>query len=318
MSATAPGTSGPKPKVLKTRPPVPRGTPVGTSTDPLANTGIVGAGQQRARPANPPAYAESDPESVNGNLDIDINGNLQSYVYDINLGLTRFAADGSQNNCWFDAFLFTSSDFYRTQSLSKRQELAKSLREWCKDHSDVIVNNFPQEFRDLPGFDDFNTGAKLRSELQGMKELESLAGFIIAWYFRLNLVLVNAPGPTSTSRGYELNCFTNIQNEDCQCIVMLYTGNHFEPLVFYNDENNDTKGKFKWTNPDLCKIRDLSANCDSNEDFQDVLQDSTIRSWFGHWTRPNCEEVNFGGRRRTRKRRVKRKSKNKQSRRYRR
>jgi hypothetical protein len=179
--------------------------------------------------------------------------------------------------------------------LTERQSLAQQFRIWCANHTDRILAGFPAELKLIPGFDDYDTSEKLKAELSGAKEIDALAGFIIAWFFKFNLVLVNI----NEKNVLELNCFSNYQTPECPVICMMYTGNHFEPLCKFPPGKKVLTTPLTWQDESLCRLKTLSLACDANSIIQNTLVDPTLQKWFGHWTAPTCKEgAGFGGRRR--------------------
>ncbi len=268
-------------------------------------------------------FAKNDYHDI---LTQSIDTNIKDYQIVSSLGLTRLAADAN-GNCFFDSFLTLMSPTYRSLSIQQRRPVMSEFRKWCVDHSSQILRSIPSKIlsEKASGYKDpveADLGKRFKAELERKntvtekrkeknasgknvivseqvtidKEIDFEAGYILGWYFGINLVFLATPGthdmfPGST--GYEPYCNTAYQSSSCRTAFIAFTGNHFEPLVDAKftedgelDETNSTF-LFRWSNPLLCKVKSVANHCATNELYRDTYRP---------WTEPACAAA--GGRRR--------------------
>lgn len=220
------------------------------------------------------------------------------------LGLTRIAANGD-GNCWFDSFLFCMSPSYRMLSARNRISVTREFRSWCADHGTEIFKSLPHKIKDAPEFSDL-TETLLQSDISTPnKELDLLEGLFIAWFFGVNCIYFATPGKYPNkpmSPFYEPICESMIQSPNCKVICMVFSGNHFEPLIHasFSGELLDESSKtfFSWKDPLLCTCIQyvISSDC-SQADFGVMA----VQPW-----KITCTATGGRRRSRTQTRRVKR------------
>ena len=195
-------------------------------------------------------------------------------------GLARVSANGSKNGCWFDAFLTAVSTKYKSLSLKNRSDIETMFRKWCaaEPHVNAIhkaAPNFLKKAGLCPALDAFK--ASLGADKQ---EIDELDGYLIAWYFGVNLVYLKHD---DASKQIKIVCNTSYQSPDCSCIFLYHTGNHFEPCTVVADGQAE-KGLeylFQWDDRILCQLQTLSKQCTND------LFDTS-------WVKPNCTDSNVG------------------------
>jgi len=198
-------------------------------------------------------------------------------------GLARVSANGSRNGCWFDAFLTALSAKYRNLSLKNRIEIETLFRKWCAAEPNVsaihkAAPNFLKKADLCPKLDAFK--ASLGADKQ---EIDELDGYLIAWYFGVNLIYLKRD---EASKQIQIVCNTSYQSPDCSCIFIYHTGNHFEPCTVVADgqTEKDLEYLFQWDDRTLCKLQTLSKQCTND------LFDTS-------WVKPNCTDSNVGKKR---------------------
>lgn len=260
--------------------------------------------------------------------------NQKEYQVIPSLGLTRISADGN-GNCFFDSFLTIMSPTYRTLSIEQRRPVMAAFRKWCETNSQSIIQSIPKKIlsEKFASYSD-TTGDKLKAELNRRvnttinvrqknssgknvivkkpvvidEEIDFEVGYLIAWYFGINLVFLATPEhhdmyPDSTN--YEALCNTAYQSPSCKVGFIAFSGNHFEPLIdakFTEDgklNEKDTAFLFQWQDPRLCLVKTVAERC-----LEGPYSDT-----YKSWTEPGCAAAGGGKRRRHRRaktRRVKR------------
>jgi hypothetical protein len=231
-----------------------------------------------------PTYKEADEEDNPFMLAWNPTKSISDYTYVPSLGLTRIASDADNNNCWFNSFLFCMSPSFRALSAKNRRPVVSTFRAWCHANVKSIINTFPKRIRDMGEYSDY-TEQFLQTDFKNpQKEIEVVEGLIVAWFFGVNCITFATPGMYSAkpdSANYEPICETMIQSPDCKVICMVYTGNHYEPLIHatfdeptLHSENSITNATtkktikvpvetsrlneseittvFSWTDPTLC------------------------------------------------------------------
>lgn len=189
---------------------------------------------------------------------------------------TRISSSAYNNCCWFDSFLYCMIPEYRATSITNRIPIFQAFRKWCVKHADQILKEAPT-FMNKEGLSD---AIPFFKENVGnlTSEIDSLSGFLIAWYFGVNLIYVNQP-----YKGiYALVCETAYQSPDCKVILMNLSqgsvANHYEPIgiVYLNTKNqldeNDSTFMFDWKEEGtqgygtLCYLKHFKEHvCDKSE-----------------------------------------------------
>jgi hypothetical protein len=195
-------------------------------------------------------------------------------------GLARVSANGSKNGCWFDAFLTALSNKYRNLSLKSRIEIETLFRQWCAAEPNVsaihaAAPNFLKKAGICPKLDAFKASLGANK-----KEIDELDGYLIAWYFGVNLIYLKRD---DASKQIQIVCNTSYQSPDCQCIFVFHTGNHFEPCSVVTDgqAEKDLEYLFDWSDTTLCQLQIVSKQCTND------LFDTS-------WVKPNCTDSNVG------------------------
>jgi hypothetical protein len=172
-----------------------------------------------------------------------INQNIKFFESTSIPGLSRISSSAYNNCCWFDTFLYCMIPDYRATSITDRIPIFKAFREWCTNHAEKILAEAPS-FMNKPGLSDAIT--QFKTNVGNLKsEIDWLSGFLIAWYFGVNLIYVNQP-----YKGiYALVCETAYQSPDCKVILMnlsqstASTARHYEPI---GNLNFNTEFIFDW------------------------------------------------------------------------
>jgi hypothetical protein len=214
------------------------------------------------------------------------------------INLSRVSASGAALNCWFDSFLQCMSPNYRSLDLARRTELRVGFRKYLGQEPvlNAILAQKPTKHETFQLiFTDF-TDDKFKKDVRGetieagraLTDLDSLSGFLIAWYFGVNLMYLRR----TRENELVMMCETAYQSPDCKTILMCNIGGyHYEPVgtVVLTDDSKLLEGEggskflFSWTDKELCKLKGLSKTC----------------SGYPEWTLPTaCVE---GGRRRIRR-----------------
>jgi hypothetical protein len=221
------------------------------------------------------------------------------------IGLSRVSASGAALNCWFDSFLQCMSPRYRSLDLKRRNELRVGFRKYLGQEKvlNAILAQKPTKHETFTlVFTDF-TDEKFKKDVRGetveagraLTDLDSLSGFLIAWYFGVNLIYLRRTPQNELA----MMCETAYQSPDCKTIIMCNIGGyHYEPVgtVVLTDDSKLLEGEggskflFSWTDKELCKLNRLSKSC----------------TGYPEWTLPTgCTE---GGRRRRKTRKLKKRS----------
>ena len=208
-----------------------------------------------------PTYETIDTASYIDGLVIEFPESFYQYQSIPSLGLTRIAANGD-GNCWFDSFLTCMSPSYRSLSARNRIPVTNAFRKWCADHISQIIKSIPQTIRDSGEYSDFFRDSVFKQDISNVnKEIDTLEGLFIAWFFGVNCIVFATPGKhpdLANSVKYEPICETMIQSPNCKVICMIFSGNHFEPLIHAKFDTsmqlNETTSQtiFSWTDAILC------------------------------------------------------------------
>ena len=283
---------------------------------------LTGAARAANASKSAPVFRKVEGTSLASGM-LEENPNQKTFQTLPGLGLSRVSASGAALNCWFDSFLQCMSPKYRHLDLARRGDIRKKFRDYLGQET-VVSSVFAQrptrnETINLV-FTDF-TEDKFKKDIRGetivngrpARDLDSLTGFLIAWYFGVNLIYLKR-SPQNT---LEMVCETAYQSPDCKTILMCNIGAyHFEPVgkVVLTDDgkllegDGESKFLFSWTDTDLCTLKGLSMQCKG----------------YPEWTVPvSCTSTNGtqqGGRRKRRtmkkRRTLKRKLKSKSHRRH--
>jgi len=215
-----------------------------------------------------PIYENTDP-TYTGGLVIEFPESLYQYQTIPSFDLTRVAANGD-GNCWFDSFLFCISPLYRKLSALDRIPVTIAFRTWCADHADQIFSSIPSTIIEfLEPKDSFRNDMKAIGT-----EIDLLEGIMIAWFFGVNCIYFATPGQYPNKRNsdkYEPVCESMFQSPNCKVVCMIWSGNHFEPLIhatFTGESLNESSSKtlFAWNDAKLCKgISAAIQSCGGNE-----------------------------------------------------
>jgi hypothetical protein len=192
------------------------------------------------------------------------------------IGLSRVSASAENLNCWFDSFLQCMSPKYRSLDLTGRGKIRVGFRKYLGQENvlNAILAQKPTKHETFTlVFTDF-TDEKFKKDIRGetveagrsRTDLDSLSGFLIAWYFGVNLIYLKR----NSEDTLEMVCETAYQSPDCKTIFMCNIGAyHFEPVgkVVLTDDRKLLEGDggskflFSWTDTDLCALKGLSMRC---------------------------------------------------------
>lgn len=202
-----------------------------------------------------PTYEDAE-STYTGGLIIEFPESLYQKQMIPSLGFTRVGANGD-GNCWFDSFLFCMSKSYRNLSAMNRIPVTGAFRAWCADHAKQIVTSIPSSVREyLEPESSFTQHLKANGT-----EIDLLEGIMVAWFFGVNCIYFATPGSypnKPASKLYEPVCESMFQSPNCKVVCMIFSGNHFEPLIdadFTDETLNESVSTtvFSWKNPKLCK-----------------------------------------------------------------
>lgn len=221
-----------------------------------------------------PTYTQTKNENHSDILSFDATRSVYDYEEIPSFGLTRISADGDSNNCWFDSFLFCMSPSYRALSIMNRKSIRNHFRKWCAENVKTIYESVPSVIRSSVEFSDIDQPLLEVDFKNPKKEIDTLEGFMIAWFFGVNCIVFATPGmhpDVSESNEYEPICETMFQSPNCKVICMAFSGNHYEPLVRATFSGTsllekDTTTLFSWNDPQLCKpIQKALSRCNQAE-----------------------------------------------------
>ncbi len=199
------------------------------------------------------------------------------------IGLSRVSSSGAGLNCWFDSFLQCMSPKYRSLDLARRTDIRVGFRKYLGQEKvlnailaqkPALMNHPAFDFTDEKFKNDVRLESKNSSGNPISKDLDYTSGFLIAWYFGVNLIYLKRLHFPKENR-YELDvvCETSYQSPDCKTIIMCNMGGyHFEPVgkvVLDSNQKllegeNGTKFLFSWVDKELCKLKEFNntRRCD--------------------------------------------------------
>lgn len=210
-------------------------------------TGIL-----RSRKLAPTYEVSKYPTTYTNMLVNDYAKNIKTYLEIPDAKpFVRISTSARKNGCWFDSFLSCMSPTYRSISLDNRDIVASSFRNWCRVKQDKLIEQIPEFIKPFFNVDDF------KMNLDAMnKEIDAMTGFMIAWYFGVNIVYI-----VLDKNGFKIDK-NAYQSHDCKTIFILniIDSNHYEPLGIlglttdnkYNEETSTFL--FEWTDQRLCKL----------------------------------------------------------------
>jgi hypothetical protein len=200
------------------------------------------------------------------------------------LNLSRVSSSGAGLNCWFDSFLQCMSPKYRSIDINRRSALRDEFRNFIGTTlKESILAQRPSFLTKAP-FEVTNEKF-ISNVLATGTEIEWLNGFLIAWYFGVNLIYVHR----DSSGILQIACETSYQSPDCKTIIINHNGNHFEPIgkVVVGADKKLVEGEsgskflFSWSDKELCNLKELNTMCHGNRHINSI------------WTQPTaCEGVN--------------------------
>jgi hypothetical protein len=192
---------------------------------------------------NPPKFEKNTRASLL--IDTRVNSKL---VESTNIpGLSRISSSAENNCCWFDSFLQCMIPAYRSLSIETRIPIFKAFRAWCaKDENIKKILNEAPSFMNKSGLSDVLI--QFKGNVQNLtSEIDWLSGFLIAWYFGVNLIYVNQP-----YKGlYALVCETAYQSPNCSSIIMnlsessASSAKHYEPIGIISLNNQSMLDELK-------------------------------------------------------------------------
>lgn len=208
---------------------------------------------------NFPNIEQTYSPNFSGMLDEQISMNQKTYLQIPNFGsFIRLSANGNNNNCWFDSFLTCMSPKYRSLSLHQRQSILPSFRNWCNKNKTDILSEKPSYIKPFFTDDQFIHDIETPTI-----EIEMFTGFLIAWYFGVNIIYIKFE-PT----GPVIDGTMSIQSPECKTIFMIHLGGtgagaHYEPVGILGLNNNQTLNEatstflFDWTDQRICQMPNL-------------------------------------------------------------
>jgi hypothetical protein len=229
------------------------------------------------------------------------------------INLTRIAASGVNNCCWFDTFLQCTSPNYRKLDSPSRKLIREAFRAACGQEKTIneIIKVLPSFMK--PDFGLEITKEKLTTDITNLtKDIDWIHGYAIAWYFGVNLIYL-----VREDNQVKVQCQTSYQSPDCKTILIYHTGNHFEPVGVLSLDattklnEKESKFLFAWSDSALCGLKQLNEPCKENNPFFDTT-----------WSEPsscpttNSSKPTSGGKRRKTRKMRKSKRKTTKSRRH--
>jgi hypothetical protein len=249
-------------------------------------------GRENIRPREPPFMKLiTGRENI---LDQDDGANVKHYKFISSVGLFRMAASAADNCCWFDSFLQCTSPHFRAMKLDQRLDYVHAFRDWCREHQYEIYYYFVDKnpvYSLLINDRDFEEEMAKHDE-----EIETMAGFVIAWYFGYNLVFL--PRDKASRNEIAVFCASCNQTLDKKVILMHFTGNHFEPVGYIEAnvagqlDEAASMFAFDWSDGRLCGLKAFYEKQKASAVCQ-AAYGSTIPadpSWM-EWQLPVCSSV---------------------------
>jgi hypothetical protein len=199
------------------------------------------------------------------------------------INLSRVSASGAALNCWFDSFLQCMSPKYRSLDLARRNDIRVGFRKYLGQEKvlnailaqkPALMNHPALDFTDAKFINDIRLETKNAKGTIIQKDLDYTSGFLIAWYFGVNLIyLKRLHFPKEDRYDLDVICETSYQSPDCKTIIMCNIGGyHFEPVgkVVLTDDSKLLEGEggskflFSWEDKELCSLKEFNntLQCD--------------------------------------------------------
>lgn len=211
------------------------------------------------------------------------------------MGMVRLSTSTLNNCCFFDSFLTSMSPKYRTLPIENRPTVFNLFRRWCANNTARILAVKPEMANKLsPRVNNAitnanHTNSQFVEDVQNVKkEIETNTGWIIGWYFGVNVIYIYNPPelPIGELPRYNISCQTAYQSPECKTIIIRQGVGHFEPIGIlgltmgkYNEATSTFL--FDWTDKALCALKVFADTCD----------DTNPQTVYKKWEVPvDCEE----------------------------
>jgi hypothetical protein len=211
------------------------------------------------------------------------------------MGMVRLSTSTVNNCCFFDSFLTSMSPKYRTLPIDNRPTVFNLFRRWCANNTGRILAVKPEMADKLsPTVNNAitnanHTNSQFVEDVQNLKkEIETNTGWIIGWYFGVNVIYIYNPLqlPVGELPRYNISCQTAYQSPECKTVIIRQGVGHFEPIGVlgltmgkYNEATSTFL--FDWTDKALCALKVFADTCD----------DMNPQTVYKKWEVPvDCEE----------------------------